>query len=125
MKISKSTFSRICFVAGFIFLSQLSFAGDIIIRKDDEPDATPGTRAPFFIPVTAYNDDNGLALTFIVPEGDATIAVYDESNNVVYQEVLDTNSTLSTLISTDSWNGGSYTIKIHYGFTDVIGNLEL
>ena len=125
MKISKSILSKICIVAGFLVLAQSSFAGDVIIRKDDDPDATPGTRAPFFIPVTAFIDDNGLALDFIVPQGIATIKVYDSSHNVVYQEVLDTNINLSTLIPTDEWNGDDYTVTIHYGSTDLIGNFEL
>lgn len=125
MRISKSILSKICIVAGFLVLAQSSFAGDIIIRKDDEPDSTPGTRAPFFIPVTAFIDDNGLALDFIVPQGIATIKVYDSSHNVVHQEVLDTNINLSTLIPTDEWNGDDYTVTIHYGSTDLIGNFEL
>jgi hypothetical protein len=125
MKISKSILSKICIVAGFLVLAQLSFAGEVIIRKDDDPDPTPGTRAPFFIPVTAFIDDNGLALDFIVPEGDATIKVYDAAHNIVYKEVLNTNINLNTLIPTDEWNGGSYTVTIHYGTTDLIGNFEL
>jgi len=125
MKISKSMFSNICVVAGFLMLAQLSFAGEIVIRKDTDPDPTPGTRIPFYIPLAASIDTDGLALDFYTPVGDATITVYDESNNVVYQEVLDTFSTLSTLIPTDEWSGGSYILRIHYGITDLIGNFEL
>jgi len=125
MKISTSFFSKICIVAGFLLLAQLSFAGEVVIRKDTEPDPVPGTRAPFFIPVTAFIDENGLALNFIVPEGVATINVYDQSNTLVYQEVLDTNSTLSTLIPTDEWNGGSYIVRIHYSTIGLFGNFEL
>jgi len=125
MKFSKSKLSKICIAAGFLVLAQLSFAGEVIIHKDDDPDPTPAMHAPFFIPVTAFIDDNGLALDFIVPEGVATITVYDESHNVVHQEVLDTNTSLSTLIPSDEWNGGSYTVTIHYGTTDLIGNFEL
>jgi hypothetical protein len=125
MKISKSILSKICIAAGFLVLAQLSFAGEVIIHKDGDPDPTPVMHAPFFIPVTAFIDDNGLALDFIVPEGVATITVYDESHNVVHQEVLDTNTNLSTLIPSDEWNGGSYTVTIHYGTTNLIGNFEL
>lgn len=125
MKISKSIVSKICIAAGFLILAQLSFAGEVIIRKDGDPEPTPVTHAPFFIPVTAFIDDNGLALNFIVPQGIATITVFDESHNVVHQEVLDTNTNLSTLIATDEWNGGGYTVTIHYGYTDLIGNFDL
>lgn len=125
MKISKSILSKICIAAGFLVLAQLSFAGDVIIRKDDDPDSNPGMHAPFFIPVTAFIDDNGLALDFIVPVGETIITVYDASHNVVHQEVLDTNINLSTLIPTDEWNGGDYTVTIHYGSTNLIGNFGL
>jgi hypothetical protein len=125
MKFSKSILSKICIAAGFLVLAQLSFAGEVIIRKDDDPEPTPGMHAPFFIPVTAFTDDNGLALNFIVPEGEAIITVYDVSHNVVHQEVLDTNVNLSTLIPTDEWNGGDYTVTIHYGITDLIGDFGL
>lgn len=125
MKISKSILSKICIAAGFLVLAQLSFAGEVIIRRDDDPEPTPSTRAPFFIPVTAFIDDNGLALDFIVPQGIATIKVYDSSHNVVHQEVLDTNTNLSTLIPTDEWNGGGYTVTIHYGDINLIGNFDL
>ena len=125
MKISKSMFSNICIVAGFLMLAQLSFAGEIVIRKDTDPDPTPGTRIPFYIPLTASVNTDGLALDFYTAVGDATITVYDESNNVVYQEVLDTFSTLSMLIPTDEWSGGNYILRIHYGITGLIGNFEL
>lgn len=125
MKISKSILSKICIAAGFLVLAQSSFAGDVVIRKDDDPDSTPGMHAPFFIPVTAFIDDNGLALDFIVPVGEAIITVYDVSHNVVHQEVLDTNTNLSTLIPAYEWNGGDYTVTIHYGSTNLIGNFGL
>ncbi|MEI8272176.1 MAG: DUF3244 domain-containing protein [Paludibacter sp.] len=129
MKISKSMFSRICIVAGFIVCSQFSFATDIIIRKDDQsppPQPMPnGIITETTIPLTATVDNNSLAVYFEWSVGDATITVYDEYLNVVCQTVTDTDSDLSMFIPSDSWNAGNYTITIKYGSTDLIGNFTI
>ncbi|MDD4992199.1 MAG: DUF3244 domain-containing protein [Paludibacter sp.] len=127
MKISKSKLSKICLVAGFIFSAQMLFATDVIIRKDDDPSPVPATtHGPvMMIPVSATVNDATLAVFFDWSLGNATITVYDAQNQIVYQGITDTYSTMEEIISVDSWESGDYTIKITYGTTHLIGEFKL
>jgi hypothetical protein len=127
MKISKSKLSKICLIAGFIFSAQMLFATDVIIRKDDDPSPVPATTHDpvMMIPVSATVEDATLAIFFDQLVGNATITVYDSQNQVVYQDVTDTYSTLEEYIYVDSWESGDYTIKITYGATHLIGEFQL
>jgi len=127
MKVSKLMFSKICIIGGFIFMTQFSFATDIIIRKDDVP-TTPPTQPngmTMLIPVSATIDATELAIYFEESVGDATITVYDASSNVVYQEVVDTDASLEVIISTSTWLSGDYTLTITYGTTNLIGDFQI
>jgi hypothetical protein len=127
MKISKSKLSKICLIAGFIFSAQMLFATDVIIRKDDDPSTIPATThsSVMMIPVSATVDDATLAIFFDWSVGIATITVYDAQNQIVYQGITDTYSTIEEKISVDSWESGDYTIKIVYGTTHLIGVFQL
>lgn len=127
MKISRSLLSKICFITGFIFAAQFLFATDVIIRKDDQsPPPQPG---PFSletpISVTAAIDNDQLSVYFEWSVGNATLTVYDSTNQIVHQETVDTDSTLDVFIDTNTWDNGNYTIKISYGTTHLTGEFVL
>ena len=129
MRISKSMLSKTCFIAGLLLVSQFSFATDIIIRKDDQsppPQPMPNrTSVDSDIALTATVDNSNLAVYFDWAVGEATIIVYDENQNVVYQTVAETDSILDFFIPLDCWSTGDYTITISYGTINLIGDFQL
>ena len=115
----------------FIAFSVLSvtnlFAGDITIKKGDYPKPPIGTLSITFseIPVTATEDNSELAVYFEEAVGDATITVYDANNQVVYQDVIDTDSQSAAIIDISAWSSGDYTLTISYGTTNLIGEFTI
>ena len=103
------------------------FAEDITIRKTDPKDPIPPQPESFsqLIPVTATEDNSELAVYFEEAVGDATITVYDASNQVVYQDVIDTDSQSAAIIDISTWSSGVYTITISYGTTNLIGEFTI
>ena len=77
------------------------------------------------LPVSASIDDEHLALYFDWSVGNATITVYDASNNVIHRETVDTDYSLEVYISSSSWSSGSYYVTINYGTTNLIGDFEM
>lgn len=128
MKISKSFF-RICIITGFILFAQYSFATDtqtVPIPKDDVPPPTKTKPLSFqFITASATINDLELAVYFEWAVGDATITVYDEANNVVYQTVVDTNSTMEEHIPVVNWVSGEYMLTVQYGTITQRGNFQV
>lgn len=127
MKNSKSMLSKTCVIAGLLLVAQFSFATDIIIRKDDQsPQPMPNrSSVDSDIALTATVDNSNLAVYFDWAVGEATIIVYDENQNVVYQTVADTDSILDFFIPSDYWSTGDYTITISYGTINLIGDFQL
>ncbi|MDD4994119.1 MAG: DUF3244 domain-containing protein [Paludibacter sp.] len=129
MKISKSMLSKALLVAGFIFCSQLSFAGDttpILLPPDNEPPRPGLPNRPGIEPsASATISDTDLAIYFEYSVGDATITVYDQSNTIVYQEAVDTDSTPEFDIPVGTWDSGIYTITVTYGTTTQRGSFAL
>ncbi len=114
----------------FIAFSVLSvsnlFAGEITIRKDDDPTPPIGTNSvTLTYPVTATEDNSELAVYFEEAVGDATITVYDASNQVVYQDVIDTDSQSAAIIDISTWTSGDYTLTISFGTTNLIGEFTI
>jgi Flp pilus assembly secretin CpaC len=115
----------------FIFFSVLSvtnlFAEDITIRKTDPKDPIPPQPESFsqLIPVTATEDNSELAVYFEEAVGDATLTVYDASSQVVYQEVIDTDSQSAAIIDISTWSSGDYTLTISYGTTNLVGEFTI
>jgi len=130
IKISKSGFLRICLVAGLVLSAQFSFAVDPIpvpIPKDGTPKAPPTqtnglTQEPS---ASATIDAAELDVYFEYGVGDATITLYDAGNNVVYQEVVDTNSASAVSVGVSSWSGGDYMITVTYGTTTQRGYFSI
>lgn len=129
MRISKSMLSKTCVIAGLLLVAQFSFATDIIIRKDDQsPPPQPMPNSTFVdtdIALKATVDNCNLAVYFDWAVGEATIIVYDENQNMVYQTVADTDSILDVFIPSDGWTTGDYTITISYGTTNLNGDFQL
>jgi len=129
MRISKSMVSKTSVIAGILLVAQFSFATDIIIRKDDQsppPQPMPNrSSVDTDIALTATVDNSNLAVYFDWAVGDATIIVYDENQNVVYQTVAETDSILNFFIPLDCWSTGDYTITISYGTINLIGDFQL
>jgi len=130
MKISKSFYAKICIATGFLLSASSMFGMDIIIRKGDpvpppEPMPARVTTVDTEIPVSATIDSTELAVYFELSVGDATITVYDEYSNVLYQNVVETDTDLSTSISSGSWSAGNYTLTICYGTEHLIGDFQI
>jgi hypothetical protein len=101
-------------------------AGDVLIKKDDDyniPDNN--TRAPVRIALTASQNENDVTLNFLYPVGTTQITVENENGDVVYQQAVDTYTTLDAYIDTQNFEGGIYTLKISYGSTNLVGEFEL
>ena len=130
MKISKSWFFRICLIAGLVLSAQFSFAGNTIplpIPKDgtpkDPPTQTNGlTQEPS---ASATISETELDVYFEYGVGDGTITVYDATNNVVYQEVVDTDSISAVSIGVSTRATGDYMITVNYGTTTQRGYFSI
>jgi hypothetical protein len=126
MKISNFIKRSLFIVFSFLSVSKF-FAGDIIVIRPDpgsEPPSACNTMETF-IPVTATEDNSELAVYFEEAVGDATITVYDASNQVVYQDVIDTDSQSAAIIDISTWSSGDYTLTISYGTTNLIGEFTI
>lgn len=121
MKISN--FSKRSFIVFFtVFVVSNVFAGVIIIRKDDGPTPPIAPRMVTSIStVTATEDNSELIVYFSQILGDATITVYDASNQEVYQEVIATDSQSVAFIDISAFATGDYTLTISYGTTNLRG----
>ena len=118
-----------------VFSNQLVFAdGLIIIRKNgntgNQPNALFATKSlststTSVIPVTADVVGSDVIVDFTKTVGTAYVSVVDKSGSVVYQTVVDTYSTSEVVIPIDGLSSGSYSLKITYGFTNLIGSFQL
>lgn len=124
MKISNFS-KRSLFIAFSVLSVSNLFAGDITIRKDDDPKPPIGYRLTSEIPVTATEDNSMMAVYFEETVGEATITVYDASYQVVSQEVIDTDSQSVASIDISAWSCGDYTLTIQYGTTNLIGEFTI
>lgn len=116
-------------------LSVQDVFGTIIIRKDDPiPGGVPmvATRLNTFysipnsiIPVSADLNDSELIIDFNSSIGIATITIENQNGDVVYQDLLDTNSELETNIETGGYDSGNFTLRVSYGSTKLIGDFQL
>ena len=120
--------SKVCLMAGFLILAQVSFATDIIIRKDSQsppPQPMPNSVTIGDIPVTATIDNTDLTVYFDWAVGDATVTVYNSANQVVSQQTVDTSSTLEVAMSLSNQSSGDYVVRISYGTTHLIGDFQI
>jgi len=130
MKISKSFFLSTCLIAGFLLISQLSFATGTtpILLPPDQSPKTPPSQTDLFSQepsASATISDTELAVFFEYSVGDATVTVYDAYDEIVYQETVDTYSTTEVYIPVGAWDSGDYTITVTYGTTTQRGSFAL
>ncbi|MFZ4455475.1 MAG: hypothetical protein ACOYOT_04570 [Bacteroidales bacterium] len=131
MKISKSMIFRICMLAVFLVSAQLGFATNntpvpIPPDKSSLPPIGGGSRPSLIDETTPLEVDSAasatisdveLAVYFDHSVGDATITVYDSSDNVVYEEVVNTESVFDAYVSVFGWAADEYMITVTYGVT--------
>jgi len=134
MKISKSFLGKICIAAGFILISQLGFATNPVpIPPDGSPNDPPTTGNKAMQKVSAISavsasaeiSDSELAVYFDWMVGNATITVYDVSNQIVYRETVDTNLSTEVYIPVDDLDSGTYKLTVTYGKTTQRGYFQL
>lgn len=100
-------------------------AGDVLLRPDPPIITDNGSRAPVRIALDVTQNETDVTLNFLYPVGAAQVTVTNENGDVVYQEAVDTYTTLDTYVDTQSLDGGVYTLKISYGSTNLTGEFEL
>ena len=107
---------------------QRTSAKDVPIKSEDPNDwniPTNVTRAPVRIALEVTQNDADVTLNFLYPVGTAQVSIENENGDVVYQDAVDTYSTLDASIDTQNLDGGVYTLKISYGSTNLAGEFEL
>jgi len=117
-KLNLPLFSILMLVLFTLPLQSIS-ARDVPIKSEDPSDyniPTNGTRAPVRIALEVTQNDADVTLNFLYPVGAAEVSIENGNGDVVYQEGVDTYSTLDASI---------YTLKINYGSTNLVGEFEL
>jgi len=112
-----------------LLISSISFqtisAGEVLLRPNGPIIGDNNQRAPVRIALDIIQNDADIALNFLYSVGESQITIENENGDVVYQESIDTYTTLDAYIDTQNFEGGVYTIKISYGSTDLVGEFEL
>ena len=111
-----------------LFSVQTAFAVDLPLKKGEAPgignnmlSKSMATAAP----VSVSLDDTELGIFFNKSVGVAQVTIVDETGSVVYQEVIDSNSTTETYIEVGGFDSGSYSLQITYGSTKLVGTFQL
>jgi len=131
MKKFNSTICSLSLLLLCLFTPQLlmrSSAHDVLLHKDNSTPPQPGRNyAPSaFVTTTGVSiDDSVLTVDFGYPTGTVTVVVYDESNQIVCLETVDTLTTPTFSALTDNWDGGTYTIAITCADTTLRGDFDL
>jgi len=132
MKKFNSTICILSLLLLCLFTPQLlmtSSAGqDVLLHKDNSTPPQPGRNyAPSAFETTTgvTLDDSVLTVDFGYPTGTVTVVVYDESNQIVFTETVDTLTTPTFSALTDNWDGGTYTITITCADTTLRGDFDL
>jgi flagellar hook assembly protein FlgD len=126
MKKVNSSLCSIFMLLACVFSVQTALAVQVPLKKGDIGIGTMMlSRSVSAIPVSVSLDDTDLGISFDKPVGVAQITIEDQNGTVVYQDVLDTNSTHATDIETGGFDSGNYTVKISYGSTNLVGAFQL
>ena len=130
MKKNYSFLFKFCLICGLLVPTQFCFADDtqsIPISKDGNPPptTTQPNRVTNMMPVSATINDAELAIYFETSIGEATITVTDDSNNVVYLEMVDTDSESDFYIPVTGWTSGNYNLIITYTDTTLRGEFSV
>lgn len=104
--------------------SAFATTSSINLYQDPIPPG-PTPRSLTFLPVSATISETELAFYFDGNFGTAYITVYNESNQVVESEAIDTSIAEEMLIPTVEWNSGNYTIFVSYGSKTLKGTFQI
>jgi len=112
-----------------LFSVQTVFAVDVPLKNGETGAGTMPSmlsRSKSTItPVAVSLDDTELGIFFNKSVGVAQVTIVDETGSVVYQEVIDSNSTTETYIEVGGFDSGSYSLQITYGSTKLVGTFQL
>ena len=112
-----------------LFSVQTVFAVDVPLKNGETGAGTMPSmlsRSKSTItPVAVSLDDTELGIFFNKSVGVAQVTIVDETGNVVYQEVIDSNSTTETYIEVGGFDSGNYSLQITYGSTKLVGTFQL
>jgi len=129
MRKINSSFFCIFVMLVSLFSVQSVFAVDLPLKKGDSGSIGGSymlsRSVSATIPLSASLDDTELAIFFGKSVGIAHVAILDESGSVVYQEVIDTNSTSETYVEIGGFDSGNYTLQVTYGVTNIVGAFQL
>jgi len=127
--------STICYLSLLLFglftpqlLMTSSAAHAVLLHKGNYTPPQPGrNNAPSaFVTTTGVSiDDSGLTVNFGYPVGPVTVVVYDETNQIVFTETVDTFTTPSFSTPTDTWAEGNYTINVTCANITLYGDFDL
>lgn len=118
------------FLFSFMNCSIASASGRLIDFTRDSTPPEPrisscSSLCSIAIPVSAIISETELSVYFESTVGYATINIYDAANQIVGQEVIDTNSTLELFIPVGTLTAGDYTVTITYGNTTLTGEFAI
>ena len=122
-KINSSLFSIIMLLFCMLTVQSI-FAVEVPLKKGENGAGTY-TKSTTVLPVSVSINDTDLGIVFSKSVGVANITIEDQNGNVVYQDVLDTNSTRTTSIETGGFDSGNYTVTISYSTTILVGDFQL
>jgi len=129
MKKINSSFYGIFMMLVCLFSVQTVFAVDVPLKKGDTGaggvNLMLSRSVSAAIPISVSLDDTELGIFFNKSGGDAQVTIVDETGNVVYQEVIDSNSTTETYIEVGGFDSGNYSLQITYGSTKLVGTFQL
>ena len=112
-----------------LFSVQTVFAVDVPLKNGETGAGTMPSmlsRSKSTItPVAVSLDDTELGIFFNKSVGVAQVTIVDETGSVVYQEVIDSNSTTETYIEVGGFDSGNYSLQITYGSTKLLGTFQL
>jgi hypothetical protein len=112
-----------------LFSVQTVFAVDVPLKNGETGAGTMPSmlsRSKSTItPVAVSLDDTELGIFFNKSVGVAQVTIVDETGSVVYQEVIDSNSTTETYIEVGGFDSGNYSLQITYGSTKLVGTFQL
>lgn len=135
MKATSFKFAIFLFVLAGLFMSSLTYADDVPLKKDDGLGTLPNIVSPMlkslslnsftYLSVSADLTNGVLTVDFSSSVGTALISIVDETGSIVYQVSVDTYSTPEVAIPVDDLGSGSYSLKISYGSTNLVGKFQL
>jgi hypothetical protein len=129
MKKINSFFYSILMMLVCLFSVQTVFAVDVPLKKGDTGaggvNLMLSRSVSAAIPVSVSLDGTELGIFFNKSVGVAQVTVVDETGSVVYQDVIDSNSTIEAEIEVGGFDSGNYSLQITYGSTKLVGTFQL